>query len=117
MGERTKWQVTKENFDGVMASLGLKLNLRIELPSDENALSIPLRFQALTDFDPVAVARQIPEVGRLLAARNLVRDLGSHLLDNRVWRRELETILRDPDNRQKLCQELVANVQWDGGAQ
>ncbi len=116
VGERSKWQVNKENFDGVMASLGLQLNLRIELPNGEETLAVPLRFQGLSDFDPVSVARQMPVVGRLLAARNLVRDLGSHLLDNRVWRRELETILRDQDNRQRLCQELVANVQWDGGA-
>ncbi len=116
VGERSKWQINKDNFDGVMASLRLKLHLRIDLPQSDDALAVPLQFQALTDFDPVSVARQMPSVGRLLAARNLVRDLGSHLLDNRVWRRELENILRDQGNRQKLCKELVECVQWEGGA-
>lgn len=39
--------------------------------------------------------------------RNLLRDLKSNLLDNAAFRRELETILKDPALSQELRNELA----------
>ncbi|MDM6971960.1 type VI secretion system contractile sheath small subunit, partial [Klebsiella michiganensis] len=42
------------------------------------------------------------------AMRNLLRDLKSNLLDNVTFRKELETILKDPGLTDELRSELNA---------
>jgi len=48
----------------------------------------------------------------LMAARNLLRDLKSNLLDNATFRRELEKILKDP----ALSDGLRADLEKISGA-
>lgn len=48
----------------------------------------------MKDFEPEAVARQIPQLRAMLAMCNLLRDLKSNLLDNMTFRKELEVILK-----------------------
>ncbi|WP_163001073.1 type VI secretion system contractile sheath small subunit, partial [Pseudomonas viridiflava] len=54
------------------------------------------------------VARQVPQLRALLATRNLLRDLKSNLLDNVVFRQELERILKDDALSDELRAELAA---------
>lgn len=112
VGEREKWAVSRENFDGVMASLGLRLEYTVRRcgGDGEETLPVSLRFDALRSFGPASVASQVPELGRLQAARNLIRDLGSRLLDDRQLRRELENVLRDQGKRRELATRLRENV-------
>ena len=44
----------------------------------------------------------------LLAMRSLLRDLKSNLLDNSTFRKELQTILRDPALSNELRDEIAA---------
>lgn len=67
-----------------------------------------LAFQDMKDFEPEAVARQIPQLRVMLAMRNLLRDLKSNLLDNVTFRKELEIILKDPALSDELRSELNA---------
>jgi len=60
----------------------------------------------MNDFKPEVVAGKIPELRALMAARNLLRDLKSNLLDNAMFRRELEKILKDPALSQRLRDDL-----------
>ncbi|MCI0250009.1 type VI secretion system contractile sheath small subunit, partial [Cronobacter sakazakii] len=50
----------------------------------------------------------IPQLKAMLAMRNLLRDLKSNLLDNATFRRELETILKDPALSDGLRAELAS---------
>ena len=112
VGEREKWAVSRENFDGVMATLGLRLEYSVRRcggDADET-MPVSLRFDGLRSFGPAAVASQVPELARLQAARNLIRDLGSRLLDDRQLRRELENVLRDNNRRRELACRLRENV-------
>jgi len=117
IGEREKWLVNRDNLDGVMASLGLELRYTVSKPGfpDDVQMPVCLRFTGMRSFEPAQVARQIPELGRLQAARNLIRDLGSHLLDNRSLRRELELLLKDTGERAKLRDKLATEVKLNIG--
>jgi type VI secretion system protein ImpB len=42
----------------------------------------------------------------MLAARNLLKDLKSNLLDNREFRKRLEDIIKDPTAMKSLQDEL-----------
>ena len=60
----------------------------------------------MDSFKPENVAKNVPALSRLLAARNLLKDLKSNLLDNREFRKRLEEILRLPQEAKQLQEEL-----------
>ncbi len=85
----------------------VNLSVKNTLAGDGRKDDINLTFKNIHDFEPEQVARNIPQLRVLLAMRNLLRDLKSNLLDNAAFRRELETILKDPALSQELRDELA----------
>ena len=76
------------------------------MAQDGSEMNVSLDFKSMADFHPEQVARSIPELRALLAMRNLLRDLKSNVLDNALFRKELEKILRDESLSQALRAEL-----------
>jgi len=105
---RRKIDVNKSNFDSVLSDLHpeLTISARNTLSGDGTDMPVSLGFRSMKDFGPEEVARQIPELKALLAARNLLRDLKSNLLDNGTFRREFEKILKDSE----LCAQLRGDL-------
>jgi type VI secretion system protein ImpB len=106
--DREKININKDNFDQVMKSLNLELTFSVpnRLSPDGGELPVALRFDSIKSFSPFEIAKQVPAIGRLIAARNLIKDLGSNLLDNREFRKRMELILKD----QKCAQELLLEL-------
>ncbi len=69
-------------------------------------LKVNLKFKNMKSFTPNEVAKQVPSLTNLMAARNLIKDLGSNLLDNREFRKRMETILKDKTAMEGLKEEL-----------
>jgi type VI secretion system protein ImpB len=65
-----------------------------------------LDFENLDSFEPEAVAQQVPELSRLLAARNLLKDLRNRLISMGEFREQLEAIISDEAAKEELLQEL-----------
>lgn len=109
LSEREKVDINKNNFNDVLAKFSPAVNLSVKntLAGDDRKDDINLTFKNIRDFEPEQVARNIPQLRVLLAMRNLLRDLKSNLLDNAAFRRELETILKDPALSQELRDELA----------
>jgi len=114
LADRLKVSIDKNNFDAVLADYNPKAKIAVEnkMAGDGTELPITLDFKAMDDFKPDVVAGKVPELRALMAARNLLRDLKSNLLDNTNFRRELEKILRDP----ALSEGLRTDLQKIGGA-
>ncbi|WP_110812360.1 type VI secretion system contractile sheath small subunit [Cronobacter sakazakii] len=110
LSERKKIDINKNNFDSVLSEFSPALNLAVEntLAGDGREENVRLTFRQMKDFEPEQVARQIPQLKAMLAMRNLLRDLKSNLLDNATFRRELETILKDPALSDGLRAELAS---------
>lgn len=110
LSEREKININKNNFNSVLAEFSPSLNLVVEntLAGDHSQEDISLNFNDMKDFEPEQVARQIPQLRAMLSMRNLLRDLKSNLLDNATFRKELETILKDPSLSNELRNELDA---------
>ena len=107
--DREKIEINKNNFEPVMEGMDLSLNYTVDdkLSGDpEKVIPVDLKIKNMKSFNPDVVAKSIPSVSRLLAARNLVKDLKSNLLDNREFRKRLETILRDADASKALMEQL-----------
>ena len=107
--DRKAININKNNFNDVLAKFSPVVNLSVKntLADDDRKDDINLTFKNIRDFEPEQVARNIPQLRVLLAMRNLLRDLKSNLLDNAAFRRELETILKDPALSQELRDELA----------
>lgn len=108
LAERTKVSIDKNNFNSVLAEFNPKAKLAVEntLAGDGSELPIDLHFKSMDDFKPDVVAGKVPELRALMAARNLLRDLKSNLLDNATFRRELEKILKDSTLSDRLRADL-----------
>jgi type VI secretion system protein ImpB len=107
VGEREKININKNNLEQVMKSSGLKLNYTVDNKlTGQGDLKVDLDVTAMDSFKPENVAKSIPELSKLLAARNLLKDLKSNLLDNRSFRARLEEIIKDPTAARALHEEL-----------
>ena len=106
--ERKKVDINKNNFDSVLSEFNpqAKITVKNTLAQAGSEMNVSLDFKSMADFHPEQVARSIPELRALLAMRNLLRDLKSNVLDNALFRKELEKILRDESLSQALRAEL-----------
>jgi type VI secretion system protein ImpB len=107
LSERERISINKENFTQVMESMNLNLKYNVENKISGNGdLSVDLPMKNMDSFKPENVAKNIPAMSKLLAARNLLKDLKSNLLDNREFRKRLEDVIKDPAAAKALQEEL-----------
>ena len=108
ISEREKININKTNFDQVMESLnlGVKTTVPNKIKNDGSEIAVDLKIKNMKSFDPAEVVKQVPELSKLMAARNLIRDLGSNLLDNREFRKRMEGILKDKSAMDGILAEL-----------
>ena len=69
-------------------------------------INVNLQFDSFKSFDPEQVAAQVPELNKMMAMRNLLRDLKSNLLDNSSLRKELERVLQNQPELDELKAKL-----------
>jgi len=108
IADREKININKTNFDQVMESLdlGVKTVVSNKIKNDGSDMQVDLKIKNMKSFDPSEIVKQVPELSKLMAARNLIRDLGSNLLDNREFRKRMEGILKDKSAIDSILAEL-----------
>lgn len=112
LGERRRVQVDKDTFNDVMRSENLSLDLKVpnKLSDEADAgdLAVNLKVSSLKDFEPEQVAKQIPEMNKLLELRTALVSLKGPLGNLPSFRRAIERILADAELRKKLEAEITA---------
>lgn len=101
--------INKDNFEDVLKSQGISMNMVVpnHLKDDPDAeMKVNINVASMKDFNPESVAKQIPELDKLLAARNLLQDLRNRVITLGDFRRKLETIVKDKEALAKLAEEL-----------
>jgi type VI secretion system protein ImpB len=107
--DRKPINVDKENFSEVMAKQDLKLNVQVpdRLSGEKDAsLNVELKFKSLADFGPEGLARQVPELQKLVELRQALNALKGPLGNIPAFRKKIQALLSDVENRQKLMAEL-----------
>jgi type VI secretion system protein ImpB len=106
--DKEKINVNKDNFNQVMESMDLGLNMSVENKINPGGgdMKVDLKFKNIKSFDPLEIVKQVPQLSKLLAARNLVKDLKSNLMDNKEFRKKLEAIMSDKGAMDSLVAEL-----------
>jgi len=110
MEQREAVSVDKNNFDDVFKSHNLSLNIDVPNTLDDSdpeaALRTTLKFGSLDDFRPEAIARQVPELNKLLELREALTALKGPLGNMPAFRKALSGLLDDPDQRATLLEQL-----------
>jgi len=97
--ERRFVQIDRDNFDKVLKGMGPRLEIRVanRLRDDDCQLGVELEFNALADFEPQNVVRQIDPLRRLLEARERLAELRNKMVANDRLEELLDDVLRDTE--------------------
>lgn len=114
--ERKFVEIDRDNFDDVLGSMKPRLAFRVDnkLQDDGSELSVELEFNKLADFSPEAVAQQVEPLNDLLEIRSKLKDLLSRTEGNDRLEEILNSIIENPDVREKLGGTLGLSA--DAGA-
>jgi type VI secretion system protein ImpB len=107
--ERAPINIDTSNFDEVMASqeLGVTLSVPDRLSgAKDSTLAVSLKFEKLSDFGPESIVHQVPELEALLALRSTLHALKGPIGNVPAFRKKIESLLKDPAQRQRLLAEL-----------
>jgi type VI secretion system protein ImpB len=107
--DRKPIKVDKDNFNEVMAKQNLKVDVAVadKLSGEKDAtMSMSLGFKKLEDFSPEGIVNQVPELKTLLELRAALTALKGPLGNIPAFRKKIQGLLGDADNRQKLMKEL-----------
>lgn len=115
--DRELISINHNNFQDVMKSydLGLEYTVPNKLTGEGN-IKVELDFEDMDSFRPENVAQQVPELSRLLAARNLLQDLRNRMISMGEFRKRLEKVISDEEMRKELLSELQQVVEGEPGA-
>ena len=108
LAEREKIDINKDNFQRLMKSSNLRaeFNVRDRLKGGDEEIKVNLKFEDLKSFHPEQVAKQVPQLGRLLGTRTLLQDLRNRVISMSDFRKRLESIVKDKETLSKLTEEL-----------
>lgn len=96
--ERDFVDVTAASLDDYMKSIapGLSFNVENKM-GDDGRLGVSLHFESMDDFNPAAVARQIPALKKLLEARQHLANLQRYMNSKPKAQDQIRKLLNDPE--------------------
>jgi type VI secretion system protein ImpB len=100
-------EVDKDNFDRVVGQVNPRLAFKVDnrLSEDDTRLGVELRFQSMADFEPAAVAKQVPALRKLLELRNSLHNLRTSLIGNDKLESLLQEVLTNHETLQRIGAE------------
>lgn len=115
--ERPLVSINKDNFDDVLKSQNLSLDLSVASKLDEAApdakVAVSLKFTRLKDFEPEAVVKQVPELSKLLEMREALVALKGPLGNIPAFRKLIQSVIEDEATRQRFLTELTGEAGTD----
>lgn len=112
---RQPLDINKSNFDSVMQSFNLSLDLTVpDRITGSGEMPVSLRFGTLKDFRPESIARQVPQLKKLLELREAMKALRPKMGD-KAAQKELLDAIKDPAVRDQIL-GMIAGPAAGGAA-
>jgi len=109
--DRDPISVDKDNFNEVMKGQNLEVSVNVpnRLSGKEGEeMAAALKFETLKDLEPAQIAKQVPELTKMLELREALTALKGPLANVPAFRKKIETLLKDPAAKERLLRELGA---------
>lgn len=105
--------IDKNNFGKVLKEMDLERDLEVKNVlgegGDDESLAVKLKFESLADFSPDAIARQVPELKKLVELREALSTLKGPLGNMPAFRKALSELMEDETRRDAVLAELSGN--------
>ncbi len=100
--------IDRDNFNEVMEKMTPGVNIKVQntLKGDGTEMAVQLKFNAIEDFEPAEIARQVEPLRKLLEARDKLRDLLTKVDRSDDLENLLEQVLKNNEQIKKLSSEL-----------
>lgn len=108
--ERKPINIDKDNFDEVLKSQNIVLNLNVPSKLSEkegDSIAVKLNIQSMKDFGPEKIVEQTPEMNKLLQLRTALQALKGPLGNIPAFRKKIEELVGDSSARDKIMKELL----------
>jgi type VI secretion system protein ImpB len=109
--ERELIDINKDNFEDVLKGQNLSVDLRVdnklEANEDQPTIDVKLDIKSMRDFEPERIARQVPELRKLLELREALVGLKGPLGNVPNFRKAIQGVMDDEGARQRLLDELT----------
>lgn len=109
VAQRDFLNIDMDNFDSRMNAIkpGAKFHVKNTLSGEgDEKLSVNLQFNKMADFDPAAVAKQVPALAKLLEARQQLKNLQLYMDGKSDAEAKLRELLNDPALMEALRERM-----------
>ena len=108
MKERKFVPIDRDNFNQVLEKSAPRVAMRVDnkLTDDNSKLAVELNFKNMDDFDPAAIAKQVPALKELLEMRNRLTQLMSKMEGNDKLETLLGDVLQNTEKAMALAKEI-----------
>jgi len=107
--EREPINIDKDNFNEVLKAQNLKLDLTVpnKLSEDpDEDLNVSVKFESIKDFDPESIAKNTPELNKLLELREALNSLKGPMSNRPEFRKKIQELTKDEAAREQILKEL-----------
>ena len=106
--DREPVNINKDNFNDVMASMNLSIDMNVSdtLSEDNDEMPVRLDIKSMKDLSPDNVASQVPELNSLREMRKALLALKGPLGNVPKFRKTIQNILNEDSSREQIMKEL-----------
>jgi type VI secretion system protein ImpB len=107
--DREPINIDKDNFNEVLKAQGVGVDVtvpnKLSGEPDED-MNVSLKFESAKDFSPEAIAKNTPELNRLLELREALGALKGPLSNLPNFRKKIQELVKDEAAREKILKEF-----------
>jgi len=118
VGQRNFTNVSMDTLDDYVEKVAPGMTARVDdkLSGEEGQkLGVELHFNKMDDFDPAAIARQVPALAKLMESREQLANLKRYMNGKAAAQDQLKELLSDPDLMKALADKRASALGSDDG--